>query len=152
MTPRTQLNIDSALQADKDLTRLAPEVTVGALIKDFLGFQPFPPDALHHLKACHSVVQETDRDVIILHSSGTTGKTSWNAHIRVIIERFGLGLPKPIHLAHRYLLGYAACHASPEFTDESCTGVNVSTLPLFHVSLHQSLFVDELTLPRDLGS
>lgn len=51
---------------------------------------------------------------IILHSSGTTG------------------LPKPIFLAHRYLLGYAACH---RLEPSQCLGKrNVSTLPMYHVS------------------
>lgn len=51
---------------------------------------------------------------VILHSSGTTG------------------LPKPIRLSHRYMLSYAACHRlSP---DESDGQVNLSTLPLYHVS------------------
>nr|POF15330.1 non-canonical non-ribosomal peptide synthetase fub8 [Quercus suber] len=57
-------------------------------------------------------VDECDRNVIILHSSGTTG------------------LPKPIRLSHRYLLGYAGCHAFAD--DDDCSGVNVSTLPLYH--------------------
>ncbi|KAF7171666.1 hypothetical protein CNMCM5623_003994 [Aspergillus felis] len=49
---------------------------------------------------------------LILHSSGTTG------------------LPKPVFLTHRYVLGYAACHRlRPE---ESVGRVNVSTLPLYH--------------------
>nr|POE77918.1 non-canonical non-ribosomal peptide synthetase fub8 [Quercus suber] len=60
-------------------------------------------------------VDEDDRNVIILHSSGTTG------------------LPKPIRLSHRYLLGYAGCHAFAPSDD--CSGVNVSTLPLYHVCL-----------------
>ncbi|KAL4890076.1 hypothetical protein BDV59DRAFT_99330 [Aspergillus ambiguus] len=49
---------------------------------------------------------------IILHSSGTTG------------------LPKPIPLAHRYLLGYAACH---RLQPNQCLDKrNVSTLPMYH--------------------
>ncbi|KAI4236743.1 MAG: hypothetical protein LQ349_002368 [Xanthoria aureola] len=67
-----------------------------------------------HLPRCKHYVREDDLDVIILHSSGTTG------------------LPKAIPLAHRYMLGYAACHELPESQDESKTGVNLSTLPLFH--------------------
>lgn len=43
------------------------------------------------------------------------------------------GLPKPIPLAHRYVLGYAACHLFPQHEDMSARGVNLSTLPLFHV-------------------
>ncbi|KAJ6069443.1 hypothetical protein N7499_011330, partial [Penicillium canescens] len=49
---------------------------------------------------------------IILHSSGTTG------------------VPKPIFLAHRYLLGYAACH---RLEPNQCLGKrSVSTLPMYH--------------------
>ncbi|KAL8717979.1 MAG: hypothetical protein Q9225_004838 [Loekoesia sp. 1 TL-2023] len=50
---------------------------------------------------------------LYLHSSGTTG------------------LPKPIALAHRYLLSYAACHRLKG--DEAEGRLNVSTLPLYHV-------------------
>ena len=58
------------------------------------------------------IVNEKNRNAIILHSSGTTG------------------LPKPIYMAHRYILGYAACH---EFDPaEDATWVNMSTLPLYH--------------------
>ena len=59
-------------------------------------------------------VREDDCNVLILHSSGTTG------------------LPKPIRLSHRYMLGYAACHELPTNEDESLHGINLSTLPLFH--------------------
>ncbi|KAF2637245.1 acetyl-CoA synthetase-like protein [Massarina eburnea CBS 473.64] len=58
------------------------------------------------------IVDETDRNVLILHSSGTTG------------------LPKPLRLAHRHLLGYAACHSFDEV--EETTWRNLSTLPLYH--------------------
>lgn len=56
---------------------------------------------------------------LILHSSATTG------------------LPKPISLAHRYLLGYTACH---RLKPEECNNrVNVSTLPMYHVRYTFSL-------------
>lgn len=69
-------------------------------------------------------VNESDRNVFILHSSGTTG------------------LPKPIYNSHEYLLGYATCH---EFSNvEEAAGLSVTTLPLYHVgcSLFQARFGD----------
>lgn len=59
-------------------------------------------------------VSEEDRQVLILHSSGTSG------------------LPKPIPCSHRYFLGYATCHSFS--SDEEARGLTISTLPLFHVS------------------
>ncbi|KAI0512932.1 hypothetical protein F5B22DRAFT_648285 [Xylaria bambusicola] len=53
-----------------------------------------------------------DINALILHSSGTTG------------------LPKPIYLAHRYILGYAACHQFA--AEEEIDWINLSTLPLYH--------------------
>ena len=55
---------------------------------------------------------------LYLHSSGTTG------------------LPKPIALAHRYPLTYAACHRLKEHEAEG--RLNVSTLPLYHVGFFHS--------------
>ena len=63
--------------------------------------------------APYHYVGEQDRNVLILHSSGTTG------------------LPKAIFQSHKYLLGYACCHIR---TDEEDIGaLNMSTLPLYHV-------------------
>jgi acyl-CoA synthetase (AMP-forming)/AMP-acid ligase II len=50
---------------------------------------------------------------LILHSSGTTG------------------LPKPIRLSHRYLIGYAGCHRLS--AEEAAGRLILSTLPLYHV-------------------
>ncbi|KAI9375907.1 hypothetical protein BJX61DRAFT_548427 [Aspergillus egyptiacus] len=60
----------------------------------------------------HHYLDESDRDVLILHSSGTTG------------------LPKPIYVSHRHLLSYVNCHRLENESDAQ--GVNVSTLPLYH--------------------
>ena len=76
-----------------------------------------PNDDRLHGKIAHPnhYVSEAHRDVLILHSSGSTG------------------LPKPVNCSHRHLLGFACCH---EFaTDETAQGLAVSTSPLFHVSI-----------------
>ncbi|KAL4900540.1 hypothetical protein BDW74DRAFT_188176 [Aspergillus multicolor] len=58
-------------------------------------------------------VHSLDRfGALILHSSGTTG------------------LPKPISLAHRYVLGYAACHRLRP--DQCVDRLTLSTLPMYH--------------------
>ncbi|KAK3337757.1 putative NRPS-like enzyme [Cercophora scortea] len=54
---------------------------------------------------------ETDLQVIILHSSGSTG------------------LPKAIPQSHEYFVGHAACY---DLTPSEAEGLNVSTLPLYH--------------------
>lgn len=60
-------------------------------------------------------VRENDRNVLILHSSGTTG------------------LPKPIYQSHRWLLCFTTCH---EFSGDGETlSLSLSTLPLYHVSV-----------------
>ena len=58
-------------------------------------------------------LSEEDRQVLILHSSGTSG------------------LPKPIPCSHRYFLGYATCHSFS--SDEEAHGLTISTPPFFHV-------------------
>ncbi|KAK2608172.1 hypothetical protein N8I77_006797 [Diaporthe amygdali] len=57
-------------------------------------------------------VGDSDRNVIILHTSGTTG------------------LPKPVYQSHKMLLGYACCHRRTE--TEDVEGLNLSMLPLYH--------------------
>ncbi|KAL2067492.1 hypothetical protein VTL71DRAFT_1917 [Oculimacula yallundae] len=57
-------------------------------------------------------IDQWDRNVIILHSSGTTG------------------LPKPMYTSHAYWIGYATCHAFPDV--EAARGLNTTTLPLYH--------------------
>jgi acyl-CoA synthetase (AMP-forming)/AMP-acid ligase II len=67
-------------------------------------------------------VRENDRNVLILHSSGTTG------------------LPKPIPQSHKWLLCFATCH---EFSsDEETLSLSLSTLPLYHVSVPPKLCFD----------
>ncbi|KAL1851969.1 putative NRPS-like protein biosynthetic cluster [Diaporthe australafricana] len=55
---------------------------------------------------------DSDKNVIILHTSGTTG------------------FPKPVHQPHKMLLGYACCHRRTEAEDVE--GLNLSMLPLYH--------------------
>jgi acyl-CoA synthetase (AMP-forming)/AMP-acid ligase II/nucleoside-diphosphate-sugar epimerase len=75
----------------------------------------FPPgtEFLNNpLSSPEHYVSESDRDVLILHSSGTTG------------------LPKPIYQPHRYLLGFSQCYMHNK--DEIVESLNMSTLPLYH--------------------
>lgn len=60
---------------------------------------------------------DSDRNVIVLHTSGTTG------------------LPKPVHQPHKMLLGYARCHRPTDIEDVE--GLNLSMLPLYHVGFQQ---------------
>lgn len=58
-------------------------------------------------------LSETDREVLIFHSSGTTA------------------LPKPIYASHRHYLGFTQCQ---EFeNEEERMSITLSTAPLFHV-------------------
>lgn len=59
------------------------------------------------------LVSEEDHQVLILHSSGTSG------------------LPKSIPCSHRYFLGYATCHSFS--SDEEAHGLTISTPPFYHV-------------------
>lgn len=58
-------------------------------------------------------VSELDRNVLILHTSGTTD------------------LPSLVYQSHKMLLGYASCHSRTE--TEDVQGLNLSLLPLYHV-------------------
>ncbi|KAL4792591.1 putative NRPS-like enzyme [Aspergillus venezuelensis] len=69
----------------------------------------FPQSAVAHE---NHYISDSDCNVLILHSSGTTG------------------LPKPIYTSHRHYLSFALCH---EFkTDEEMLSPTLSTSPLFH--------------------
>ncbi|OJJ68589.1 hypothetical protein ASPBRDRAFT_658998 [Aspergillus brasiliensis CBS 101740] len=115
---RQRLVISEALKTDQD--RSIP-------VYDPESYELFlSTGADSHLQENESIthvnhfVSETDRNVLILHSSGTTG------------------LPKPIYCSHRHLLGFARCH---EFdTPEVALGVLISTSPFFHVSTHITTF------------
>lgn len=58
-------------------------------------------------------IAEDDRQVVILHSSGSSG------------------LPKPIYCSHRYFLGFSVCHGF--VSDAEAQGLTISTSPFFHV-------------------
>jgi acyl-CoA synthetase (AMP-forming)/AMP-acid ligase II len=74
------------------------------------GHLSFPKGDISHK---NHYVSESDCNVLILHSSGTTG------------------LPKPIYTSHRHYFSFALCH---EFaTEEQMLSPGLSTSPLFHV-------------------
>ena len=86
--------------------------TLAASYEDFLGAMHRGPtssdyDLLWSSRSSR-LVGEGGCNVLILHSSGTTG------------------YPKPISLAQRYMLGYAACHEFLETQDEAVRGINPS--------------------------
>ncbi|KAG9246422.1 hypothetical protein BJ878DRAFT_574050 [Calycina marina] len=108
---RTNANVKKAFSGDQQVLSTSPNLLIAPIFDEFLNS---PHSKLSWTHSCDRLVREDDRNVIILHSSGSTG------------------LPKPISLAHRYLLGYATCHEFPESSDESTKGINFSTLPLFH--------------------
>lgn len=114
MSPRTLTAAHASFETE-DRRENSPTVVLAAQYGEFLTSETHPPEQdFPWLSACHDLVRDDDTNVIILHSSGTTG------------------MPKPISLAHRYILGYATCHEFPINEDESRRGLNLSTLPLFH--------------------
>lgn len=100
----------------------------------FLSQRKESPAPSSETTVCHANyhADEKDRNAIILHSSGTTG------------------LPKAIYQSQEYVLGYAANHC---LSPEEANGVNVSTLPLFHVSWSRSLvrLENDSSLKAQLG-
>lgn len=113
MSLRSQRPIEEALAI---LSSEQEVDLVSCLSTSYESLQSLPLDPQYKIVRCSG--HKDEEKFLILHSSGTTG------------------LPKPIQLAHRYLLGYAACH---QLEPSQCTGrINISTLPMFHVSfLHR---------------
>lgn len=122
ISPRLQPLASEAFPAAEDGTKEADEDENGVRIRLVVGYEILleeggggysgqPATCTAHP---NHFVSEEDRQVLILHSSGTSG------------------LPKPIPCSHRYFLGYATCHS---FTsDEEAHGLTISTPPFFHVS------------------
>jgi acyl-coenzyme A synthetase/AMP-(fatty) acid ligase len=84
-----------------------------ASYKTFWADEGCPSFAQSDIGHPNHFLSESDCNVLILHSSGTTG------------------LPKPIYTSHRHYFSFALCH---EFTtDEQMLSPMLSTSPLFHV-------------------
>ncbi|KAL4949471.1 hypothetical protein BDW69DRAFT_202816 [Aspergillus filifer] len=84
-----------------------------AAYKHFLAEGPSSTFSQSTVAHMNHYISESDCNVLILHSSGTTG------------------LPKPIYTSHRHYLSFALCH---EFkTEEEMLSPTLSTSPLFHV-------------------
>lgn len=110
VSQRTQETLEKAIQTLSREQKQSLQLVQCSTFKQLLQLAPVStPEVLERRIT-------SDQDMaIILHSSGTTG------------------LPKPIFLAHRYLLGYAACH---RLEPSQCLGKrNVSTLPMYHVGI-----------------
>ena len=137
VSSRTAGRIEDALLKANEAGRARSVIYTAAPFDEFLG-SSFDLNASQHFAHCQQCIREDDQNVIILHSSGTTGTLILRL-TAVGAPHMSTGLPKAIPLAHRYLLGYAACHLFPPTEDESKRGINLSTLPLFHVGSSETL-------------
>lgn len=126
VSPRTRKSIEDAIPATS--------MTDVADFESFLSASTSTDAYLCRVVDSRRMIREDDGNVLVLHSSGTTGQSTGRTGCvkRVLIDTLS-GLPKAIPLAHRYVLGYAACHEFPVTEDLSRGGYNLSTLPLFHV-------------------
>ncbi|KAL1798233.1 hypothetical protein ACET3X_002270 [Alternaria dauci] len=86
------------------------EVCIATGYDTFLGQVPVTSNGL--IAHPNHFIAEDDRQILILHSSGTSG------------------LPKPIYCSHKYFLGSANCHSFSSETEAH--GLTVSTSPFFH--------------------
>lgn len=111
VSPRLSSTVETALSELIETGKVVPTYYAQPSYETFLNSEV---DGVPSLTDSHDhYFNDLDRNVLILHSSGTTG------------------LPKALYSSHRFLLGFAAAHefASPE----EAQGLAVSTLPLFHV-------------------
>ena len=106
--------VTEALEIDKE-KHSAPTLYLQTPYESFLESETIPSPPHERLFVPNHFISETDRNVLILHSSGTTG------------------LPKPIYTSHRFSLSFPACHAFS--SAEEAQRLTLSTLPLYHVSL-----------------
>lgn len=121
VSPRLQPLASEAFAAAEDGNKEADEEGNGVTIRLVAGYEVLleegeaadagrPTTCTAHP---NHFVSEEDCQVLILHSSGTSG------------------LPKPIPCSHRYFLGYATCHSFS--SNEEAHGLTISTPPFFHV-------------------
>lgn len=87
------------------------QVHIAAGYRSFIDNATSTTAAVYHTD---HFISETDREVLILHSSGTSG------------------LPKPIYCSHRHFLGFSQCHTFDSDSQEQAS--TISTSPFFHVS------------------
>jgi acyl-CoA synthetase (AMP-forming)/AMP-acid ligase II len=90
-----------------------PSIHIAAKYETFLQEGQDVPDAPTTIAHPLHYIAEEDRQVVILHSSGSSG------------------LPKPIYCSHRYFLCFAVCHGFVSDVEER--GLTISTSPFFHV-------------------
>ncbi|KAK1635917.1 hypothetical protein BDP81DRAFT_450746 [Colletotrichum phormii] len=99
-------------ETDAKLALVSPRLVPLAAEAVGAEFQDECQDLTFRAANANHYVSEDDRQVLILHSSGTSG------------------LPKPIPCSHKYFLGYATCHSFASTAEAH--GLTVSTLPFFH--------------------
>lgn len=136
---RLQPLATAALEIQDDLATelkvsLVQPLDCETLIRHQVSLDPGVQPSGGHTAHINHYLSHEDRQVLILHSSGTSG------------------LPKPIYCSHKHFLGFAACH---DFASAAqAQGLTISTSPFFHVShnFFTKIFAPKLTpgVGRDL--
>ena len=123
-SPRLQSTAKEAVSfftAEEEL----PDIVAPILYDSFLVLSGNTNQGERSICGLDHYINETDRSVLILHTSGTTG------------------LPKPVYTSHKQVLSFTVCH---DFrNEEEVQGLNLSTLPLYHVSSAPCSQIPQLT-------
>lgn len=128
---RTRHSIEDALCENENTSKVQADLEIAAPFDHFLSRSVTTPKISSYECTHEQTVRESDRCVLILHNSGTTG--TFNEMRLDLTFADASERPPTIPPANRYMFGYAACHLFPPDEDMSDRGFSLSSLPLFHV-------------------